>query len=107
MWMLLDLPASTLCLHANYRQPNNLHTTASKASAKAKTAFTQIFESLTTFTLLFSHLADAFIQSDLQIRNSNYNYKLKFYKYYIYTLKKIEKLNKMIHSYNNISKLNI
>ncbi len=27
--------------------------------------------------LLFSHLADAFIQSDLQIRKSNYNYKLK------------------------------
>ncbi len=26
--------------------------------------------------LLFSHLADAFIQSDLQIRKSNYNYKL-------------------------------
>ncbi len=37
------------------------------------------------FTLLFSHLADAFIQSDLQIRKSNYNYKLKLYKYYIYT----------------------
>ncbi len=35
--------------------------------------------------LLFSHLADAFIQSDLQIRKSNYNYKLKLYKYYIYT----------------------
>ncbi len=36
-------------------------------------------------TLLFSHLADAFIQSNLQIRKSNYNYKLKLYKYYIYT----------------------
>ncbi len=35
--------------------------------------------------LLFSHLADAFIQSDLQIRQSNYNYKLKLYKYYICT----------------------
>ncbi len=31
--------------------------------------------------LLFSHLADAFIQSDLQIRKRNYNYKLKVYKY--------------------------
>ncbi len=36
------------------------------------------------FTLLFSHLADAFIQSDLQIRKNNYNYKLKLYKYYIH-----------------------
>ncbi len=26
------------------------------------------------FFLLFSHLADAFIQSDLQIRKSNYNF---------------------------------
>ncbi len=43
-----------------------------------------------TFTLLFSHLADAFIQSDLQIRKSYWNYKLKVYKYYIYTLKKIK-----------------
>ncbi len=34
-----------------------------------------------TLLLLFSHLADAFIQSDLQIRKSNYNYKLKLYKY--------------------------
>ncbi len=58
-----------------------------------------------TFTLLFSHLADAFIQSDLQIRKSYY--KLKVYKYYIYTLKKIKKLNKMTNAYNNISKLNI
>ncbi len=33
----------------------------------------------------FCHLADAFIQSDLQIKKSNYNYKLKIYKYYIYT----------------------
>ncbi len=33
----------------------------------------------------FSHLADTFIQSDLHIRKSNYNYKLKLYKYYIYT----------------------
>ncbi len=57
--------------------------------------------------LLFSHLADAFIQSDLQIRNSNYNYKLKLYKYYIHTFKKMEKLNKMTNAYNNISKLNI
>ncbi len=48
-----------------------------------------------TLLLLFSHLADAFIQSDLQIRKSNYNYKLKRYKYYIYTFKKIEKLNKI------------
>ncbi len=48
--------------------------------------------------LLFSHLADAFIQSDLQIRKSNYNYKLKLYKYYIYTFKKIEKLNKMTNA---------
>ncbi len=40
---------------------------------------------LFTFTILFSHLADTFIQSDLQIRKSNYNYKLKLYKYYIYT----------------------
>ncbi len=39
------------------------------------------------FTLLFSHLADAFIQSDLQIRKSNKNYKLKLYKYYIHTFK--------------------
>ncbi len=54
--------------------------------------------------LLFSHLADAFIQSDLQIRKSNYNYKLKLYKYYIDTFKK---LNKMTNAYNNISKLNI
>ncbi len=51
------------------------------------------------YFLLFSHLADAFIQSDLQIRN-----KLKLYKYYIYTFKKIEKLNKMTIAYNNISK---
>ncbi len=57
--------------------------------------------------LLFSHLADAFIQSDLQIRKSNYNYKLKVYKYYIYTFKKMKKLNKMTNAYNNISKLNI
>ncbi len=41
-------------------------------------------------TLLFSHLADAFIQSDLQIRKSNNNYKLKLYKYYIYTHIKVE-----------------
>ncbi len=62
----------------------------------------------TFFTfLLFSHLADAFIQSDLQIRKSNYNYKLKVYKYYIYTFKKIDKLNKMTNAYNNILKLNI
>ncbi len=60
-----------------------------------------------TFTLLFSHLADSFIQSDLQIRKSNYNYKLQVYKYYIYTFKKMEKLNKMTNAYNNISKLNI
>ncbi len=45
-----------------------------------------------TFTLLFSHLADAFIQSDLQIRKSNYNCKLKLYKYYIYTFKKNEEI---------------
>ncbi len=32
------------------------------------------------------------------------NYKLK---YYIYTFKKIKKLNKMRNAYNNISKLNI
>ncbi len=57
--------------------------------------------------LLFSHLADTFIQSDLQIRKSNYNYKLKLYKYYIYTFKKMEKSNKMTNAYNNISKLNI
>ncbi len=31
------------------------------------------FLEVITFTLLFSHLADAFIQSDLQIRKSNYN----------------------------------
>ncbi len=42
----------------------------------------------TLFTLLFSHLADAFIQSDLQIRKSTK--KLKVYKYYIYTFKKME-----------------
>ncbi len=36
---------------------------------------------ITYFTLLFSHLADGFIQSDLQIRKRNYNYKLKLYKY--------------------------
>ncbi len=48
-----------------------------------------------------------FIQSDLQIKKSNYNYKLKPYKYYIHTFKKIEKLNKMTNAYNNISKLNI
>ncbi len=35
--------------------------------------------------LLFSHLAEAFIESDLQISKSNYNYKLKLYKYYKYT----------------------
>ncbi len=58
------------------------------------------------FTLLYSHLADAFIQSDLEIRKSNYNYKLDIYKYYIYTFKKIEKLNKMTNAINNISKLN-
>ncbi len=29
------------------------------------------------------------------------------YKFYIYTFKKIEKLNKMTNAYNNISKLNI
>ncbi len=61
----------------------------------------------TLLFLLFSHLADAFIQSDLQIRKSNYNYKLKIYKYFIHTFKKIEKLNKMINAYNNISKLNM
>ncbi len=44
-----------------------------------------IFENLLFFFFFFSHLADAFIQSDLQIRKSNYNYKLKVYKYYIYT----------------------
>ncbi len=33
------------------------------------------------YLLLFSHLADAFIQSDLHIRKSNYNYKFKLYKY--------------------------
>ncbi len=60
-----------------------------------------------TLLLLFSHLADAFIQSDLQIRTSNYNYKLKLYKYYIYTFKKMEKLNQMTNAYNNISKLNV
>ncbi len=53
------------------------------------------------FTLLFSHLADAFIQSDLQIRKSNSNFKLKLYKYYIYTFKKMEKLTKMTNVYNN------
>ncbi len=46
--------------------------------------------------LFFSHLADAFIQSDLQIRKSNKNYKLKVYKYYIYTIKKMEKLKKCL-----------
>ncbi len=54
----------------------------------------------------FSHLADAFIQSELQIRKSNYNYKLKLYKYYIYKFRKMEELNKMTNAYNNISKLN-
>ncbi len=34
------------------------------------------------------------------------NYKLKLYKYYIYTFKKMEKLNKMTNAYSNISKLN-
>ncbi len=58
--------------------------------------------SLLLLTLLFSHLADAFIQSDLRIRKSNYNYKLKLYKYYIYTFKKMEKWNKMTNAYNNI-----
>ncbi len=62
--------------------------------------------SLILLLLTFSHLADAFIQSNLQIRKSNYNYKLKLYKYYIYTFKKMEKLNKMTNAYN-ISKLNI
>ncbi len=52
--------------------------------------------------LLFSHLADAFIQSDLQIRKINLNYKLKVYKYYIYTCKKMETLNKITNAYNNI-----
>ncbi len=56
------------------------------------------------FTLLYFTLVDAFIQSDLQIRKSNYNYKLDIYKYYIF--KKIEKLNKMTNAINNISKLN-
>ncbi len=48
------------------------------------------------FTYLLSHLADAFIQSDLQIRKRNWNHKSKLYKYYIYiyTFKKTEKLNK-------------
>ncbi len=59
------------------------------------------------FYFTFSHLADAFIQSNLQIRKSNYNYKLKLNKYYIHTFKKIEKLNKMTNAYNNISKVNI
>ncbi len=59
------------------------------------------------FTLLFSHLTYAFIQSNLQIRKSNWNYKLKVYKYYMYTFKKMEKLNKMTNAYNNISKVNI
>ncbi len=40
---------------------------------------------LFTLLFIFSHLADAFIQSDLQIRKSNLNYKLKVYKYYIHT----------------------
>ncbi len=45
---------------------------------------------ITYITLLFSHLADAFIQSDLQIRKSNYNYKLKlYYIQYIHTFEKI------------------
>ncbi len=35
------------------------------------------------------HLADTFIQSDLQIRKINQNYKLKLFKYYIYTFKKM------------------
>ncbi len=37
---------------------------------------------------------------------TNYK-KLKLYKYYIYTFKKIKELNKMKNAYNNISKLNI
>ncbi len=64
-------------------------------------------EVLFYFTLyFFSHLPDAFIQSDLQIRKSNKNDKLRLYKYYIYTFKKMDKLNKMTNAYNNISKLN-
>ncbi len=56
------------------------------------------------FTYLLSRLADAFIQSDLQIRTSNWNHKSKLYKYHIYnTFKKMEKLNKMTNAYNNIS----
>ncbi len=55
---------------------------------------------MTLFTLLFSHLADAFIQSDLQIRKKVTNTKLKVYTYYIYTFKKIKKLNKITNAYN-------
>ncbi len=61
-----------------------------------------IYTYMTLFTLLFSHLADAFIQSDLQIRKKVTKTKLKVYTYYIYTFKKIEKLNKMTNAYNNI-----
>ncbi len=57
--------------------------------------------------IIFFYLADAFIQSDLQIRKSNWTNKLKLYKYYIYTFQNIEKLNKMTNAYNNISNLNI
>ncbi len=37
------------------------------------------------------------------LRKSNYNYKLKLYKYYIHTFQKIKKLNQMTNTYNNIS----
>ncbi len=46
------------------------------------------------FTFTFSHLADAIIQSDLQIRKKITKIKSTNYKYYIYTFKKIKKLNK-------------
>ncbi len=63
-----------------------------------------IYTYMTLFTLLFSHLAEAFIQSDLQIRKKVTKTKLKVYTYYIYTFKKIEKLNKMTNAYKNILK---
>ncbi len=61
---------------------------------------------LALYSLLFSNLANAFIQSDLQIRKSKLSVKTH-YILYIHTFKKTEKLNKMTNVYNNISKLNI
>ncbi len=56
------------------------------------------------FTLRFSPLADAFIQSDLQIKKVTKTISWNS-KYDVNTFKKMEKLNKMTNAY--ISQLNI